>query len=101
MGHVINRSKALNTPCTCYKLDGELLCWSPGIIGTLTDKQEAIFCTSKDVTPATKELKNRIISWQEALDEAQERYWKEPYPHRAGRWQEIVSEELAERGIEI
>ena len=100
MGVVINEEVAKKTPCTCYKLDGELICWSKGIIGTMTDEQESTYCTSKDIKPATGELKDRINKFTEAIHSAQERYETEIRPP-AGRWQEIVGEELAERGIEI
>jgi len=100
MGFVTNEKTALATPCTCYKLDGELICWSKGIIGTMTDEQESTYCTSKDIKPATGELKDRINKFTEAIHSAQEKYETEITPP-PGEWQRLVGIELRERGIEI
>lgn len=87
-------------PCTCYKLDGQLICWRKKVLGTLTDEQESTLCSTKDIKPATPELKERINKFTIAIHSAQERYETEMRPP-VGRWQEIVGEELAERGLEV
>ena len=83
--------------CKCYKLDDGLVCWRKGVIGTLSDSQEKRLCSSKEIKPATKELKERINKFTEAIHSAQERYHKEGIT----KWLVLVSEELKKRGIEV
>jgi hypothetical protein len=99
MGIVVDEIKAKSTSCECYKLDGELLCWSEGIIGALSDKQEEQFCTTKNIKPAPKELKRRINDFTEAIHNAQKRYAKEDKDIK--KWLQIVSEEMKKKGIKI
>ncbi len=50
MGIVVYPEKAKRSPCKCIIIEhtGERLCWVPGIIGTLSDEQEEIFCNPKE-----------------------------------------------------
>ena len=100
MGKLIDSEKASKTPCICYqfgptKEPKDLLCWSSGIVGCLTDKQEAKYCTVKEIKPATEGLKNRIETFTEGVQEASKRYKGEGIQ----KWLDLVSEELSKREI--
>lgn len=51
MGILIDEGKAATSPCTCFRIEprgpdvpNNLLCFSPGIVGALSDKQDKQFC---------------------------------------------------------
>jgi len=67
MAIVANEIKARLSPCTCYKIDPNkpptpenLLCFSEGMIGTLTDAQEREYCPKKTIREASPEYQNHI-----------------------------------------
>ena len=102
MGIVVDEKRAKETPCKCYQIGPtkeahDLLCFSKGIIGTLTNAQEAIYCTKKDISSPTPRLKERINKFIEGIHAAQKRYKGEGIE----RWLELTGEELRKRGIEI
>lgn len=80
MAIVTDLEKAQQSPCTCYRLeDGELMCWSDGAVGTLSDEQEKTpdaggVCPSKRIGPATSEIRERIHSFTDAIYEAEREY---------------------------
>lgn len=44
-GIIVDEMRARTSPCKCYKgAEGELICFSEGIIGVLSDKEEQTFC---------------------------------------------------------
>jgi len=49
MGIVVRKELAENKeiPCHGYKYDGQVILWKKGIIGTLTDEQERLYCDPK------------------------------------------------------
>ena len=63
-GFVVHEDIAKSTPCTCYEYEihGEKkqLCWSPGVVGTLSDEQEKLYCPDKNVKPISHELQERL-----------------------------------------
>lgn len=75
MGLVVDEVIAKNSPCKCYVIPSrhgdidhkELLCWSKGIIGALTDWQETIYCPDKEIIEDGKKLKRHIIEFSEAI----------------------------------
>lgn len=101
MGIVINEEVAKTTPCKCFQLKAdELLCFSKGILGAMSDPQEEIYCTEKHIEPATHGQKKRIAAFTEAVQQAKERYEAEGKPGK-GRWQELVGEEAEKKGVRI
>lgn len=65
MGIVIDREKALASPCLCYQIGPttepeDLMCFSSGIIGTLSDPQDRIYCEAKEIRPTTLEFSKHI-----------------------------------------
>lgn len=102
MGIVVDKAKAKAARCKCYQLGAtkkpeDILCFSEGIIGTLTNKQDVKYCAEKAVLPPTEGLKERIGNFAEAIHEAQKRYKGEGIEH----WLELTGEELRRRGIEV
>lgn len=98
MGIVIQEEVAKTTPCKCFQLKGdELLCFSQGVVGGLTDEQENTLCTKKQVNPPTKGQKERIAKFTEAVHAAKERYKGEGIQ----QWLGLVGEETKKRGIEL
>jgi len=103
MGIVIHKKVAEQTPCMCFKLGmseepEDLLCFSKGVIGALTDTQDIELCTRRDIREPTKGQKERLRRFKEAIAEAHRRYNEEG---RLGiaRWLQLVSEETRKRGI--
>lgn len=102
-GIVVDEAKAKSSPCKCveYKL-GKKLCWSSGIIGALTNEQEALYC------PTTLEIDRpgtvrRMEKWQEAVDTCKAELTlipEERGEERMTTWMRCMSRELKARGIE-
>jgi len=61
-GRVVDEEVAKSTPCKCYKTKkGTLLCWSPGVIGTLNKRQIEIYCKEgKSIKEAPEALEQRL-----------------------------------------
>ena len=100
MGVVIDEELAKKTGCLCYQIGPtkepwDLLCWSKGVIGTLTDRQEAKYCPTKEIKPATEGLKDRLEKFIESIHAAQKRYKGEGIQ----KWLDLVSEEMGKRGL--
>ena len=101
MAIVINEETARTTPCKCFQLKGdELLCFSKGCVGALTDAQETTLCTKKVIEPTTPGQKERIARFTEVVHTAKERYDKRGRPGIT-TWLELVGEEARKRGVEI
>lgn len=66
MGILVDRRKAMETPCTCYKIGAgpespeNLLCFSPGIVGSLSNTQDEDFCVERVVKPPSEEYSEHI-----------------------------------------
>lgn len=79
MGKVVNETRALLSVCTCYqvgetKYPEDLMCYSDGIIGTLSNRQDRNYCPDKDIRPPTPEMLRHQDSFTKAVKEAQRRY---------------------------
>lgn len=102
MGIVVDDKLAKETPCKCFKIGPtkeahDLICFSKGIIGTLTNAQDNIYCTKKDISPPSPELKQRFNRFVQAIHAAQSRYKGEGIE----TWLTLTGEELRKRGIEV
>lgn len=49
MGIIVDENLAKRTGCRCYEYNGKFLCWSSGIVGTLSDAQEYVYCNPREV----------------------------------------------------
>ena len=103
-GIVVNEARAKASPCKCVEYKpGKKLCWSPGIIGALTDEQETLYCpiTEKVERPGTV---SRMAKWQEAVDTCKVEIASIPEEkgeERVTTWLSCMSRELTARGIEV
>lgn len=102
-GIVVDEERAKASACKCVEYaPGKKLCWSPGIIGALTDEQEGIYC------PTTIEIERpgtvlRMRSFQESVDVCKVELAKIPEAsgeERAGAWMRCMKRELSARGVE-
>lgn len=81
MGIVIKPEVAFRM-CHGYKLDGELILWSDGVVGTLTDEQEKL-CKSIILHRTIPEsLKKRLKSFREVSKRCSEEVKKYPKGQR-------------------
>jgi len=94
MGRITNEAKASEGKCNCQRIGRtdsakDILCWSKGVIGTMTNEQEEKYCKEKNIKPATEGMRKRLILTT-AMHQAKQRYKGEGMD----RWIELVSEEL-------
>jgi len=99
-GIVVNEATAMVSPCRCIEYrPGKKLCFSKGIIGALSDEQEAIYC------PVTEELESpglekRLKDWMDAVETCKAEIAPIPKGERLEPWLSCMSRELKARGIE-
>jgi len=105
MGLIVDKDLAARTPCHGYKMpDGELLLWSPGIIGMLSDPQEKAYCTKietekRSVSPA---LERRWRFFKESSRKCSAKVRMEyPRGERLSPFLKCMSIEAKKSGIEI
>lgn len=99
-GLVVNKDIAARTGCKCYAVDDTLMCFSKGIVGTLSKPQVEAYCPTKDVKTEGG-LVERVKKFKEAAKEAQKRIADVPKGERLEPWLTAMGEELAKRGIEV
>lgn len=102
MGILVDERRAEETPCKCFQIGPtkeahDIICFSPGIIGTLTNAQDNLYCTKKDIGPPSPKLKERINKFVQAIHAAQTRYKGEGIE----TWLTLTGEELRKRGLEV
>jgi len=70
MGILVDEVLARTSPCTCYKI-GEpetpenIMCFSRGIIGTLSDPQDRKYCERKKVKAPTERFSKHIKKFEQ------------------------------------
>lgn len=99
-GLMVNTDVAARTGCRCYKVDETLMCFSKGIIGTLSKPQVEAYCPRKEIITEGG-LVERVKKFKEAARAAKAKIAKVPKGERLEPWLKAMSEELEKRGIEI
>lgn len=99
-GLMVNTDIAARTGCRCYKIDETLMCFSKGIIGTLSKPQVAAYCPRKEILTEGG-LVERVKKWKKAKERALKRIEKIPKGERLEPWLKAMGEELRKEGIEI
>lgn len=99
-GLVVDPDIAGRTSCRCYKVDETLMCFSKGIVGTLSKPQVEAYCRTKQILTEGG-LVRRVKLFKEAAAEAKEKIKKIPRGERLEPWLKAMSESLRKRGIEI
>lgn len=79
MGKVVNEIRAFLSVCTCYQVGRttypeDLMCYSDGIMGTLSNEQDRKYCPDKDIRSPTPEMLVHQKKFTKAVQEAQRRY---------------------------
>lgn len=97
-GLVVNRDLVGKTKCKCYDVDGKLMCFQKGVIGTLSQPQVEAFCKEKEVV-TDGGLVERVKKFREAAAEAHKKVESLAKGERLRPWLEAMGEELAKRGI--
>ena len=99
-GIVVNEATAMASTCRCIEYrPGKKLCFSKGIIGALSDEQEALYCpiTEKLESPS---LEKRLADWMESVDICKAEIAPIPKGERLEPWLGCMSRELRARSIE-
>lgn len=99
-GIVVNEAMAKATSCRCIEYrPGKKLCFSKGIIGALSDEQEAIYCPTTEALESPG-LEKRLKGWMEAVETCKAEIAPIPKGERLEPWLGCMSRELAAHGIE-
>ena len=98
-GLVVNKDVAARTGCRCYVVDTTEMCFSKGIIGTLSKAQREAYCPTKEIL--TEGIARRVKLFKEAAAEAKKEIAGIPKGERLEPWLTAMSKSLRKRGIEI
>jgi hypothetical protein len=98
-GIVVDEALAKATPCRCYDIDGKLMCFSKGIIGTLDQAQIDLYCKEKQIVK--EGIAKRVAKFREAAEVCKARIKDIPKGERLKPWLECMSKELRARGITL
>lgn len=99
-GLMVNPDVAARTGCRCYLVDGTEMCFSKGIIGTLSKAQNEAYCKTKEILKEGA-LVERVKKFKEAARAAKAKIEKIPKGERLEPWLKAMGEELGKRGIEV
>lgn len=99
-GLVVNKDIAARTGCRCYLVDDTHMCFSKGIVGTLSKPQVEAYCKTKEVLTEGG-LVERVKKFKKAAARAHKRIEKIPRGERLEPWLKAMGKELAREGIEI
>ncbi len=99
-GVVVNEATAMASSCRCIEYrPGKKLCFSKGIIGALSDEQEAIYCSVTEELESPG-LEKRLKDWMDAVETCKAEIAPIPKGERLEPWLSCMSRELKARGIE-
>jgi len=98
-GIVVNEALAKATGCRCYKVDTTEMCFSRGIIGTLSPPQREAYCPTKEFL--TEGIAKRVKLFKEAAEEAKKEIAHIPKGERLEPWLHAMGKALRTRGIEV
>lgn len=99
-GIIIDEAKARSSPCHCVTYDKEKkLCFSPGIVGGLTDEQEKVYCPTTEEVEAPG-LRKRLVDWQGSVKVCKTEMPPTDGIIRLETYLKCMSRELSRRGEE-
>ena len=99
-GIVVDEAVAKATPCTCYAIDGTEMCFSRGIIGTLSPAQREAYCVAGK-TIKEEGIVRRVKKFKEAVGVCKTEIEKFPKGERLEPWLACMGREARKRGIEL
>jgi len=98
-GIVVHEDVAKVSPCRCIEYQpGKKLCFKSGIIGALSDAQEATYCPTWEKMESPG-LERRLAGWMEAKDICKAEIAPIPKGEKLAPWLTCMSRELSARGI--
>lgn len=104
-GLVVNEARARATPCNCFTYKDREYCFSPGIIGMMSSKENpeqiAEYCKVGKTYEVKPGIKERFERFAGAAEEAHKKIEEIPKGERLVPWLTAVGEELGKRGIEV
>lgn len=105
MGIIVDEEIAKRSPCTCHKIGPtdnpeDLICFSPGIIGALTNVQDREYCPSKLIVKEDR-IRERVEKFRAASETCEIETEKYPKGQRLLPRIQCMSRELKKRSIEI
>lgn len=98
-GIVVDADLAARTACTCYRIDETEMCFSKGIIGTLSKAQVEAYCPTK--TFKEEGIVERVKKFKEAVGVCKEEIKDIPKGERLDPWLECMGREAKKREIEL
>lgn len=99
-GFVVDPGVARDTPCTCYHVKENDLCWSKGIVGALDKEQEELYCSERDYKELSPAQQERLQNFQASADACKLETKDVPKGEELQPWLSCMSKELRSRGIE-
>lgn len=99
-GIMVNPDVAARTGCRCYKVEDTFMCFSKGVIGTLSKPQVAAYCPTKEVLTEGG-MVERVKKFKEAVKAAKKQIKDLPKGERLEPWLAAMGKELEKRGIEV
>lgn len=104
-GLVVNEARAKATPCNCFTYKERDYCFSPGVIGMMSSKenpeQVTEFCKVGKTYEVKPGIKQRFEEFSEAAEEAHKKIESIPKGERLSPWLSAMGKELEKRGIEV
>lgn len=104
-GLVINEAKARATPCNCFTYKDREYCFSPGIIGMISSRENpdqiAEYCELGKSYEVKSGIKKRFESFAAAAEEAHKKIEGIPKGEKLVPWLTEMAGELEKRGIEV
>ena len=106
MGLVVDEELAKRSGCTCHAIGPtdkpkDLICFSPGVIGTLTDEQDVQFCTLGKLIIRDDGIKKRVQRFREASAKCDIETAKYPKGEKLIPRIKCMQKELSKRGIKF
>lgn len=99
-GIVVDEEVAKRTPCRCVEYrPGKFLCFSTGVVGALSDPQEALYCNPMEMMESPG-LERRMRGFLGAVAICKAEMEAIPKGERLEPWLHCMSRELSARGVE-
>ena len=104
-GLVVNEARARASPCNCFTYKGREYCFSPGVIGMMSSKENpeqiAEYCKVGKTYEVKPGIKERFESFAGAAEEAHKEIEEIPKGERLAPWLEAMGKELEKRGVAV
>lgn len=104
-GLVVNEARAQATPCHCFEYDRRTYCFSQGVIGLMSSRENpeqiSSYCRAGQVMEENPGMVQRFRTFAEAAEEAHKEIEHIPRGERLMPWLGAMSRALATRGVQV